>query len=207
MLELFVSAFLLGMIFNAAPGAILIESMRHGFKGGFIPALAVQIGSLVGDALWVILGLGGAAVILTIPLLHTPLAIAGAILLGYLAFTSFKDARQPMPDLTHTLALRESKGALATGVSLSISNPLNITYWAALGGTIATIAGTHPTAQHFLVFILGFMLSCLLWCFFAAAMIALSRQFLNPTLWKTLHFGCGICLVILMGYVIWGIIA
>ena len=57
MRELFVTAFLLGLIFNITPGAILVESLRRGIKGGFMPALAIQIGSLVGDALWLLLGL------------------------------------------------------------------------------------------------------------------------------------------------------
>lgn len=51
-LVLFASAFLLGLIFNAAPGAVFAETVRQGVRGGFRPALAVPLGSLAGDALW-----------------------------------------------------------------------------------------------------------------------------------------------------------
>ena len=59
MTTLFISAFVLGLVFNAAPGAVFAETIRRGVCGGYRPALAVQIGSLVGDALWAILGLVG----------------------------------------------------------------------------------------------------------------------------------------------------
>ncbi len=49
MLELFIAAARLGLLFNATPGAIFAESLRRGLKGGYREALDVQIGSLVGD--------------------------------------------------------------------------------------------------------------------------------------------------------------
>lgn len=64
MIALFISAFLLGLIFNATPGAVFAETVRQGVHGGFRPALAVQVGSLVGDALWAMLGLMGIGLLL-----------------------------------------------------------------------------------------------------------------------------------------------
>ena len=49
-LELLGMAFLLGFIFNATPGAVFAETIRHGMTGGYRAALSVQFGSLVGDA-------------------------------------------------------------------------------------------------------------------------------------------------------------
>ena len=67
--------------------------------------------------------------------------------------------------LETTGAFNASKGAMATGSALSISNPLNITYWAALGGTIAAFTSETPSLQDFTIFISGFMLSSVLWRF------------------------------------------
>ena len=39
MLELFISAMMLGFLFNAAPGAIFTASSRRGLQGGFKSAL------------------------------------------------------------------------------------------------------------------------------------------------------------------------
>ncbi len=196
MTELFLSAFALGVIFNAAPGAILTESMRRGLRGGFAPALAVQIGSLAGDALWVVLGLMGAATLILIPHVQIPLSVAGALLLAWLAYESFSDSRSEMPDLSTTSDTADTKGALWAGVALSISNPLNIAYWAALGGVISTLSGEQPEWVHFAIFIVGFMLSSVLWCFFAASVIAYTRVRLSERLWRVLHVVCGAALVV-----------
>lgn len=39
MLSLFLSAFFLGLLFNAAPGAIFAESLRRGIKGGLFTSI------------------------------------------------------------------------------------------------------------------------------------------------------------------------
>jgi threonine/homoserine/homoserine lactone efflux protein len=206
MTELFFYAFFLGALFNAAPGAILTESLRQGIKGGFMPALAVQIGSLVGDGLWVVLGLLGVAALITIPAVIVPLMICGALLLGWLAWQSLLDSMKPMPDLDTTASLAESRGAMTIGIALSISNPLNIIYWAALGGTIAAFTSQTPKALDFAVFIIGFMSSSVLWCFIASGMIVFTRSKLTPGLWRCLHLGCSIGLLLLMVFVINNII-
>jgi threonine/homoserine/homoserine lactone efflux protein len=205
MTGLFFYAFILGALFNITPGAILTESLRQGIKGGFIPALAVQIGSLAGDGLWVILGLLGVAALVTIPAVVVPLMICGALLLGGLAWQSLRDSTQPMPGLDTSASFSESRGALAIGAALSISNPLNVVYWAALGGTIAAFTSQTPAARDFVVFFLGFMLSSLLWCFIASGMIAFTRSKLTLELWRYLHLGCGVGLLLLMGFVVMNI--
>ena len=73
--HLFISAFVLGLIFNAAPGAVFAESLRRGLHGGYSSALKVQVGSLVGDATWAILGLMGAGLLFQIPTIRTPLTL------------------------------------------------------------------------------------------------------------------------------------
>ena len=103
-----------------------------------------------------------------------------------------------MPDLDAVSSVLENRNALATGVALSVSNPLNITYWAALGGAITAVIGTTPSLAHYALFISGFMLSSVLWCFIASGLIAWTRAWLTPSLWRYLHLGCGIGLLVLM---------
>ena len=57
MLSLFALAFGLGLVLNAAPGPVFAETVRQGTRGGFRLALAVQLGSLVGDGVWALVGL------------------------------------------------------------------------------------------------------------------------------------------------------
>lgn len=201
MIALFCSAFFFGIIFNAAPGAVFAESIRRGLKGGFRPALAVQIGSLTGDFLWLLIGVSGAAALLTLPQIRVPLALSGAALLFWFAFSSFRDAMNapPLPSEHQN----EAQTALFAGVALSISNPLNVTYWAAIGSAVTVVTGTAPTWIHFTVFIAGFMTSSVLWCFACAWGIAWTQKRLSPLLWVTLHFSCGLGMIGLAGLIVY----
>ena len=168
MIQILSAAFVLGLIFNAAPGAIFAETIRRSMSGGFREALILQLGSLTGDALWAILGLLGIGVLLQSPSLQFPIAIAGSAYLGYLAWDSWKAANAP-PE-----ASRISGGGMSAaraGVILSTTNPQNIAYWAALGSAFGAIGIPDPKATDFALFFAGFMLSSILWCFFCAAIV------------------------------------
>lgn len=193
MIELLVSAFLLGLVFNATPGIVLAESLRRGMRGGFVPAFEVQIGSLAGDLTWAVLGLSGAAVLLTIAWIEKPLALAGAGLLLWLAWQCVRDARAPLPVLDPEGAGADGS-ALLVGAALSLSNPLNITYWAALGGTISALGVSDPGWTAFLVFLGGFLAASVLWCFVAAATIAWIRRRIGQLGWFAVNLGCGLAL-------------
>ena len=188
MIELFLWAVVLGLLFNAMPGAIFAESLRRGLGGGFLPALSVQIGSLAGDLVWAVLGLMGAAALFSLPLVEKPLALFGAVLLGHAAWQAFRDALAPRPEFIPAMAMDAS--ALATGAALSLSNPMNITWWAGLGGTVTTLGAADPGWSAFGVFLAGFMLSSVAWCFLCAGAISWTRSRLGGSVWKLLNMAC-----------------
>ncbi|MBB6095376.1 chemosensory pili system protein ChpE/L-lysine exporter family protein LysE/ArgO [Povalibacter uvarum] len=167
MLTVFISAFLLGLIFNAAPGAVFAETVRQGVRGGFRPALAVQIGSLVGDALWAVLGLVGIGLLLQLEALRLPIGIAGALYLLWLAYDSWRAASQEFRIDDGT----RSKRALRAGVLLSVTNPQNVAYWAALGSALGAVGIQEPTAIDYGTFFGGFMASSIVWSFVCAAIV------------------------------------
>jgi len=201
MIELFISAMALGFLFNAAPGAIFTESLRRGIKGGFKSALYVQFGSLVGDLIWAVIGLGGAAVLFEIDAIKIPMAIFGGVLLAWLAFNSFVDATKKIPSINLTLK-QDDKTELMVGAALSLSNPINITYWAGMAGTIATLGVKEPTGQAFIVFLGGFMFSSIIWCFLCSGFIGFVRKAINQTGWVLINISCGIGLAYFSIYVL-----
>jgi threonine/homoserine/homoserine lactone efflux protein len=201
MLELFFSAMALGFLFNAAPGAIFTESLRRGLKGGFKSALYIQFGSLVGDLIWAVIGLGGAAILFEIDAIKMPMAIFGGVLLAWLAFNSFLDATKKIPSINLTLK-QDEKTELMVGAALSLSNPINITYWAGMAGTIATLGVKEPTGQAFIVFLVGFMLSSIIWCFLCSGFIGFVRKAINQTGWVLINISCGIGLAYFSIYVL-----
>lgn len=190
MAELFLDAFLLGALFNATPGVVFAESLRRGIEGGFGPAFAVQVGSLAGDLVWAVLGLLGAAALFALPRAGTPLALAGAALLLWMAWRAARDGLTPMPERRQPPGPVVDRPALAAGAALSLSNPNNMTYWAALGGTISAMGVADPGRAAFAVFLAGFMLSSALWCVFCAWAIAGARRFVGPVAWAAIHLGC-----------------
>ncbi|PCD00529.1 LysE family transporter [Halopseudomonas pelagia] len=169
MLVLLTSAFILGLIFNAAPGAVFAETVRQGVRGGFRPALDVQLGSLVGDAVWAVLGLLGIGLLLQIDWLRWPIGIAGIVYLLWLAQDSWKSASAEFHIEAQGNASRRS--ALRSGMLLSLTNPQNIAYWAAMGSALGAVGVTEPTATDYGLFFTGFMLSSFIWCFVCAAIV------------------------------------
>ena len=93
-LTIFSAAFGLGLVFNAAPGPVFAETVRRGVRDGFRSALAVQIGSIAGDAVWAVLGLMGVGLLLQRESLRLPIAIAGVAYLLWLARGVWRESRR-----------------------------------------------------------------------------------------------------------------
>jgi chemosensory pili system protein ChpE/L-lysine exporter family protein LysE/ArgO len=168
-MSILIAAFFLGLVFNAAPGAIFAETVRRGATGGFRPAFAVQIGSLVGDATWAVMGLLGVGVLLQVDALKWPVGLAGAAYLLWLAWDSWKAASVAFT-IRHNEA-EQTQSALRSGVVLSLTNPQNIAYWAALGSALGALGVSNPSLTDYALFFAGFMISSVLWAVFCAAAI------------------------------------
>lgn len=182
-------------MFCLSPGAVLAETLRRGLLHGFIPALLVQIGSLVGDAVWAVIGLTGIALLIQHDAVRVPLTIVCALYLAWLGVRSLIDAWH-LPAPSHAPA-SSGRNALAVGAAISLANPKNIIYWGALGSALSGIVGTTPSHGQTLMFFAGFMLASVLSCFLIAALVNLLRQNASP-LWQRISYGaCGLVLIYL----------
>jgi chemosensory pili system protein ChpE len=175
-LTIFSAAFGLGLLFNAAPGPIFAETVRRGIRDGFRSALAVQIGSIVGDAVWAVLGLMGVGLLLQLESLRLPIAIAGVAYLLWLAWEAWQESRR---DFTVNAAGQTRDKALKSGILLSLTNPQNVAYWAAMGSAIRAVGVTVPTPSDYAIVFTGFMLSSTVWAFVFAALV--DRLFVQVT--------------------------
>ncbi len=195
MLSLLISAFLLGLIFNAAPGTVFAETIRQGAKGGFRPALAVQLGSLVGDATWAILGLTGVGILLQLDSLRLPIGIAGIAYLLWLAWDAWRATNQEFSVRVDNIQARRQ--ALKSGMTLSLTNPQNVAYWAALGSALGAVGVSDPKASDYAIFFAGFMISSILWSFFCAAMVARLFRNRNQTWIRFTYRACALAFLFL----------
>ena len=178
-LTLFLTALGLGFVFNAAPGAVFVETVRQGVRGGFRPAFAVQLGSLVGDALWAVVGLTGVALLLSLEALRVPIGVAGVLYLLWLARDAWRTANREFAVDGATPPAHPGH-ALRAGVLLSVTNPQNIAYFAAIGTGMAAVVSARPTLIDYAVFFAGLMLASLAWSFICAALV--DRVFRNASL-------------------------
>lgn len=191
----FIQAFILGLLFNATPGVVFTETIKRGINGGFFPALYVQIGSLAGDALWAILGLLGIGILLNIDILKYPLSIIGIIYLIYLAYDSFISSNIKYEKIVVSKSIKNN--ALKSGIFLSITNPQNIAYWAALGSSFGALGIAEPQTSHYFIFFFGFISSSILWCFVCALAVEKIFKYTNSIIKKFIFRICSIVFVYL----------
>ena len=204
---LFWTAFALGIVFCAPPGAVLAEALRRGMHRGFAGALLTEFGSLVGDATWAALALSGVAYLTVYRPAAFALGALGVALLFWLAWRALRDARAgALPHAAEPQAtasprgsgasLRDaqaSRGDFAAGAALSLSNPQNITFWLGVGG--GAVAALGANREHVLaVFFAGFMAACVTWCFLMAGMIAWGRRLLSGALYRWINLVCGLAM-------------
>ena len=191
-MSLFVSSFILAIAFCAPPGVITAETVRRGTARGFIPALFVQFGSLVGDTTWAIIALTGLAFLVQNNVAKIILSLIGILLMLKLAWDALKDARHGKElNLTSSVS---TGGDFTNGAFLSLGNPMNIVFWTGLGTTaFASISGI-PQPIHFTIFFAGFLSGAVLWCFFMAGLVAWGRRFITTTFFRWVNLTCGITL-------------
>jgi chemosensory pili system protein ChpE len=197
MLTILLSAFVFGVVFCLSPGAVLAETLRRGLQHGFAPALWVQVGSLLGDAVWAVIGLTGLALLFEYPQVKLPLGLACALYLAWLGMGSLRDAwHLPVAD---GAAASNGRNALAVGAALSLTNPKNIVYWGALGSALSGIVGATPSPAQTLTFFGGFMLASVLCCFVTAGLVDVMRKAASSR-WQRISYGaCGVVLIYLAG--------
>lgn len=193
MSTLLISSFILAISFCAPPGIITAETVRRGSARGFIPALYVQFGSLVGDTTWAIIALTGLAFLIQNNFAKAVLSMIGIVLMLKLAWDAFKDARNGKElDVSPSASTR---GDFASGAFLSLGNPLNIVFWTGLGTTVfASITG-KPQPIHFAIFFAGFLAGAILWCFLMAGLVAWGKQWMTQNFFRWVNLTCGAALI------------
>ncbi len=190
---LLVSSFVLAISFCAPPGIITAETVRRGSARGFVPALYVQLGSLVGDTTWAVIALTGLAFLIQNNTARTVLSLVGISLMVKLAWDAFKDACNGKGvEVSTSVSVH---GDFASGAFLSLGNPLNIVFWTGLGTTVfASITGT-PQPIHFAIFFTGFLAGAILWCFLMAGLVAWGKQWMTQNFFRWINLTCGLALI------------
>jgi threonine/homoserine/homoserine lactone efflux protein len=204
-LEILGIGVLMGIAFAAPPGAVTAETFRRGVRGGFGNAFGVQLGSLIGDATYAILALGGLATLAQNHTFEITLGAFGAMFLMYLAWTSFQSARgvelpvvarQPGGEAERgrDLPALHRKSSFLSGLTLSLTNPWAIAFWLSLGGGLASLGLTGASALQIALFFSSFMVGSALWALILSIAIARVRGWIRPTVLRAVSLICGLAL-------------
>ena len=168
MIQILSIAFLLGLIFNAAPGAVFAETIRRSMTGGFREALHTATGIADWRRAMGHIGAAWSRCAAAKPIAAAPHSHRGISISWLSCLGPWKTADAPAET---SFIAKGTMSAVRAGVILSTTNPQNIAYWAALGSAFATIGIANPQPADFVLFFAGFMLSSILWCFFCAAIV------------------------------------
>ena len=186
---LLASAVLLGLVFSATPGAVNAESLRRGIARGFRPALAVQLGSLMGDMVWAAVALSGTAFLVRDRPLALGLGIVGACFLLRQAFAAFRGA---VRGDTQQVSPSRARGDFITGSFFSLTNPFALAFWLGLGAGVA--ADAHASLPAAVGFCAGFFTGALIWCTAFAALVSTGRRYANSHILRAVDALTGIAL-------------
>ena len=188
---LFLSACGLGITFCASPGAVTALVVRRGLERGFLSALSLQLGAMVGLTLWAIIALIGAALLVHNALIRLILGAVGVLFLLWLTWNALREAYRGTAGEAKASNVRDD---LALGVVLSLANPLPIAFWLGIGSTVIAAGKVSPSPQDMLTFLAGFLCGALLWSFSLASLLAWGQRFVTPLFFRLVNLICGLAL-------------
>lgn len=179
----------LGLVYAALPGAVNAEAARRAVRQGFAAGLLVEYGSLLGDVLWAVIGLSGAAVLVK----HDGVAIAlGLIGTGFLFSLARAAFRAALSEVTATGEAHRGN-AFRVGVTFSLANPAGIAFWSGLGaGMLGTTA--HQSWTTLAALLLAFLVGAAIWGLVWAALIAWGGRFAGARVQRWIDGVCGTAL-------------
>lgn len=194
MLATLLSGALIAISFSAPPGPVAMETIRRGLRGGFGPALRVQLGSIIGDVMWCSLALLGLAPLAQIAWVRAVLAVAGVGLLLTLGALGIRDAFRA-PIVPSTEASGPRRGAFRSGMAISMANPMAVGYWLSVGGALVAAGVVGATRAQTASFITGFVGGTFAWALVMAFTVRWSKQVVTPAIFRAVTFTCGAILI------------
>jgi threonine/homoserine/homoserine lactone efflux protein len=194
---IFFSSFLISLSGAMMPGplltAVIGESSRRGFFAG--PLLVAGHGVL--ELVLVAALLLGLAPYLQQQGVFVSIALAGALILLWMAFSMFRAL--PTLSLSREMGAPRKGSLLFTGGILSVANPYWVIWWATIG--FGYILQCHRYGiVGILFFFAGHILADLFWYSAVSGAVARGRRFLSDGLYRGIIGVCAVILVLFAGY-------
>lgn len=159
----------------------------------------VGLGSLIGDAVFAALALGGLSAVSRYIFARLVIGACGALLLFWLAFDAL---RTQAPKPAEPLSRPGKRSDFLVGAGLSLTNPWAIAFWLGFGGVLLSAGIRNPEAKLPLL-LATFLTGALAWTLILSVMIALARRFVNAVLFRIASIGSALVFVGTGLYTIW----
>jgi threonine/homoserine/homoserine lactone efflux protein len=192
------SYIILGFTLAAPIGPVNSARLDMGIKNGFWHAWVVGVGSMIADAIFMLMVYLGMVQFLGIPIVQIFLWLFGGFILIYSGVESIKGAN------SINLNYRREKDSLfkcfMTGFIMSITSPLSILFWLGIyGSVLAKTAQTNGTEQ-LLIYSSMIFLGLTFWDLFVAGLTTGFRRLLNVKSLIAISILSGISLIAFGAY-------
>nr|WP_263327606.1 LysE family translocator [Neobacillus sp. Marseille-Q6967] len=192
-IPILVSYIILGFTLAAPIGPVNSARLDKGIKNGFWHAWVVGLGSMIADAIFMVMVYLGMVQFLSIPIVQICLWLFGGFILIYSGIESITGANSI--SLTYSRNKEPLYKCFLTGFIMSITSPLSILFWLGIyGSVLAKTAQTNGT-EMLLIYSSMIFLGLTLWDVFVAAITTGFRRLLNVTSLIAISIFSGVSLV------------
>ncbi|HWI66212.1 MAG TPA: LysE family transporter, partial [Symbiobacteriaceae bacterium] len=182
MTALLAAGFILGVSVAAPLGPVSAAAIREGLERGGAGAFLIGLGAATVDFFYLTLVyLGVAPLLLRLPVLMTLFYLAGAFLLGQMAYAALR--RAWAGGLPEPAAGRPARNAYLFGLGITLFNPSTIVSWLGLGGAFAAANLTDLTVGSAAAVLLSVFLGSAAWFGTLALLVAGARRLAGGRPW------------------------
>ncbi len=168
---------------------IITRGLRHGFRSGWL----VGLGALTADTIYAVIIVTGLTPIADRPGLRAPLFLAGAVMLGWVGYSSLRSALNP-PEVTESEAPRGRRSYI-TGFLIAALSPMGIIYWLSVGAALVAEAVDRSGRVGAPVLVGGVFLGLLAWVTTLSVVAQLSRRFVTGPAMRWITGASGVLII------------
>lgn len=186
----------LGFSLSIPVGAITIEMVKRGMRGGFLSAWFVGVGGMAADILLMLLIYFGIAAFLTTAAAQTIMWGIGFIVLVYLGADSIRAAYQPLRLDPGKKQQKDSHlSCFFSGFAIAISNPLNILFWVGIYGSVLSSTLQNQSGGAVLFYSSAIFVGIAIWDLIIASSVHFGKEFVGRRFMKIFSVVAGIALI------------
>ncbi|RNF38728.1 LysE family translocator [Planococcus salinus] len=186
----------LGLSLSVPVGAITIEMVKRGLRGGFWPAWFVGLGGMSADVVLMLLIYFGIANFLTGPVAQIVIWLFGFVVLVYLGYDSIRAAFRKLDVGGAVSKPSESLlQAYTSGFLIAISNPLNIVFWIGIYGSVLTTTLQSASGSAVLLYSSAIFIGIAAWDAVVAGSVHFGRSFTGERFMQWFSVGAGLVLI------------